>query len=231
LQRSPVREYCTPGSARGSPGNGRPYRHGKQKPHMQITWKHTEADLVGADLAKKTDVFFEKIWGWTLYPADLIIRGGATHDKAASVVAIPHAGFACLQVILSYFEMIGRYVEGDLSTGQSKELFIRGVRFVFPQVDTMPYQPTQRFISTLYSGGRCGLYHMSMTGQGIAISGDAALAAISYDSTGKQVVINPVKLPEVLIANLKGYCDRLRDPNEVDLRKNFEKRFDKDNPK
>lgn len=204
---------------------------GKERSPMQITWKHTETELVGADIGKKIDVFFEKIWGWTLYPADLIIRGGATHDKAASVAAIPHAGFACLQVVLSYFEMIGRYVEGDLSPHQSKELFIRGVRFVFPQVDTMPYQPTQQFFSTLYSGGRCGLYHMSMTGQGIAISGDAALAAISYDSTGKQIVINPVKLPEVLIANLKSYCDRLRDAKEVDLRKNFEKRFDKDNPK
>ncbi len=198
---------------------------------MQITWKHTEAALVGADITKKIDIFFEKIWGWTLYPADLIIRGGLKHDEKSSVDAIPHSGFACLQVVLSYFEMIGRYVEGDLSTGQSKEFFVRGFRFVFPQVDTMPYHATQQFLSTLYAGGRCGLYHMSMTGQGIMIDGNAALPVISYEPTGKRIIINPVKLPEVLIANLKKYCDRLRDLKEVDLRKNFEKRFERDNPK
>ncbi len=198
---------------------------------MKITWKHTEADLVGADIAKKIDIFFEKIWGWNLYPADLIIRGGLKHDKTGDVAAIPESGFACLQVVLSYFEMIGRYVEGDLSTGQSKELFIRGFRFVFPEVDAMPYHATQQFLSTLYAGGRCGLYHMSMTGQGIAISGDPALAVVSYDPADKQIIINPIKLPAVLIGNLKSYCERLRDTAEVNLRGNFEKRFDKGNHK
>jgi len=108
-----------------------------------ITWKHSDADLVGADLNKKIDIFYEKLWGWTLYPAYLMMKGGKSHDGARDVTSTPHAGFACLQVVLSYFEMIAKYVDGDMSD-KSKESFVRGVRFVFPVVDTMPYFGSSR---------------------------------------------------------------------------------------
>jgi len=195
---------------------------------MQISWKHTEVDLVDAKFNTKIDIFYEKVWGWTLYPADLMIVGGLSHDRTGEVKPIPESGFACLQVVFAYFEMIGRYVEGINEDRQSKEMFIRGFRFVFPEIDTMPYHTTTQFLRTFYSGGRCGLYHRSMTGRGIAIGGDP-WPPIECDSNGQEIRINPWKLPKALIANLDDYCNRLRDLSETKLRENFEKLFDLDN--
>ena len=195
-----------------------------------ITWKHTSADLVGADLNKKIDIFYEKLWGWTLYPAFLMMKGGRSHDNTRDIASIPHAGFACLHILLSYFEMIAKYLDGNASD-KSKESFIRGVRYVFPTIDEMPYFATQQFLSSLYSGARCGLYHMSMTGYGIVITGGDETPEISYSQSGKEIILNPEKLPQALIDNLNKYCNCIRDPNQTDLRKKFEQRFDKEHPK
>ena len=72
---------------------------------------------------------------------------------------------------------------------------------------------------------------MSMTGHGIGITGNSSFPAISYSESGKEIILNPDKLPQALIDNLKGYCDSLRDPQATELRKNFEQRFNKDHVK
>jgi hypothetical protein len=198
---------------------------------MKITWKHQHSELASADTEKKIEFFREKVWGWTLYPAHLIMSGGATHDGLKDVEPIPEAGFACLQIVFSYFEMIGHYLEGDNSTNQSEELFTRGFRYVFPDVDTYPYFATKQFLRTLYKGVRCGLYHAAMTGSGIAIAVNDNLPVFGYDNNSNHLFIEPKKLPQTLINNLDSYCAMLREPSQDAARKNFIKRFDKDNPK
>lgn len=197
---------------------------------MRITWKHEHTELIGADFDKKVEIFYEKIWGWTLHVAELTINGGRNHEDTEDASPVPHSGFAVLQILFSYFEMIGRYVEGNLGKDQSKEFFTKGLRYVFPQIDSFPYRPTKTFIDILYAGGRCGLYHMSMTGKGIAISGNPP-SAIAYSPEGTEIIINPHRLPAELNLNLKKYCNDLRNPANNGLRDNFQKRFDRDNPK
>ncbi|MFI5393897.1 MAG: hypothetical protein ACHQ9S_00065 [Candidatus Binatia bacterium] len=80
---------------------------------MKITWKHSDSDF-GSPLSfdDKVTIFRERIWGWYLYIAELCINGGQVHDGSARVHPIPHSGYGVLSLTLSYFETIGKHVEG-----------------------------------------------------------------------------------------------------------------------
>ena len=171
-------------------------------------------------------MFREKVWGWQLHIADLAINGGRNHDSTADVASLPHSGFAALQILLSYFETIARYETGNNSKDQSRDLFIQGVQSVFPQVSNFPYAATRNFLNQLYGKARCGLYHMSMTGAGVAIG--RTHTAISFADNPPRIIIDPHELAPPLKKHLDGYVTRLNDTAQTDLRKAFERRFDHD---
>jgi hypothetical protein len=203
---------------------------------MKISWMHEHTELAGASLEKKIEIFHAKVWGWTIHIAELVANGGKSHGKvteaaaAADVTRVPESGFAVMQILLSYFETIGIYVEGETNPrGRSAELFEHGVLEVFPQLNSYPYSPTKAFLKTLYRGGRCGLYHRTATGKGVALA-DLGNKVIEVWANGEQIVLNPHKLPAHLNQHLHSYCDRLKDAGNEQLRKNFEKCFDRDNP-
>lgn len=194
---------------------------------MQITWRHTDADLdVKGSIGKKIEIFQAKVWGWQLHVADLAINGGRNHEDAANVSGLPHSGFAVLQILLSYFETIARYESGNTGKDQSREFFIQGVLSVFPQVRTFPYAATRRFLNQLYENARCGLYHISMTRAGVAIA--RTHAAISFAENPPRIVIDPHELAPALKRHFECYIARLRDPTQAELQENFRKRFNHD---
>lgn len=204
---------------------------------MKISWIHEHTELVGASLEKKIEIFYAKVWGWTIHVAELVANGGKSHAKtfdaaaAPDVTAVPDSGFAVMQILLSYFETIGIYIEGETNPrGRSAELFERGVLEAFPQMSTFAYAPTKSFLKTLYKAARCGLYHKTATGKGVAL-GDLGNTIIKVAPTGEEIILNPHKLPAHLNQHLHNYCERLRDTGNEQLRKNFEKCFDRDNPK
>jgi hypothetical protein len=47
----------------------------------------------------------------------------------------PHAEYAVLDILMSYFEMIAKYREGYLRTNKSRIYFKKGVRFVYPELN------------------------------------------------------------------------------------------------
>ncbi len=194
---------------------------------MRITWKHEHTDLnANSSIAKKIEIFEHRVWGWQLHVADLVINGGRNQEDTKDVADIPHAGFATLQILLSYFEMIARYETGNSGKDQSREVFIQGVQSVFPQVSGFPYAPTRKFLNLLYSDVRCGLYHMSVPGSGVAIA--RTQVAIRYADNPPQIVIDPHELARALKLHFQGYIARLNDATQTELRKAFEKRFDHD---
>jgi hypothetical protein len=204
---------------------------------MKISWIHEHTELAGASLEKKIEIFHAKVWGWTIHIAELVANGGKSHAKtgdaaaAPDVTAVPASGFAVLQILLSYFEMIGIYVEGvENPKNRSRELFKKGFANVFPQISSMPADIAETFLNTLYETARCGLYHKLGTGVGFAITGEMdPVIAVSAD--GKEIILNPHTLPSCLGVHLREYCDKLRDAANTQLREGFEKCFDRDNPK
>ena len=52
---------------------------------------------------------------------------------------------------------------------------------------------------------------------------------MAFIPSHKQLIIDPHVLPKALKKHLASYRDQLLDPNNKELRQNFEKMFNKDN--
>lgn len=195
---------------------------------MMITWKHNEASFTAPwSLDNKIEIFETRVFGWQLHQADLMANGGTDlHGKATQPIA--DSGFAVLQICLSYFEMIAKYRDGIVHTRQSGTYFKKGIGWVFPQFDTATYPAMEPLLDKLFEGGRCGLYHASMTHPGIAVRGGTA-DSIVLDAPSNHLLLNPHKLPIDLKAHLNSYVTALRDTTQTILRTAFETRFDSDN--
>lgn len=75
-------------------------------------------------LEDKITLFEDRILGWKLNIADQLING--SQEKSP----IRHSGYATLDIVFSYFEMIAKY-EAGFTGGESKKYFKQGVYSVF----------------------------------------------------------------------------------------------------
>ena len=200
---------------------------------MFVSWKHQHTVFSQPpSFDDKVAIFYERIWGWQLHIAELCLDGGKDHGGKTDLQKIPHSGFAALQIMLSYFEMIAKYEDGFIPTGgnhQAGNYFKRGVRSVFPSLATENAASVDDLLSSIWQKVRCGLYHMSQTASGIVLT-DGIAEAIRFNTTNKVLVINPHRLPAVLKGHLENYRVRLLDPAEITLRQNFDDRYNYDNP-
>ncbi len=182
-------------------------------PIFAISPKHTTLDFPdGWTLENKIDVFVARIEGWQIGIAKEIISK-----------EIPHRGFALLHIIFSYFEMIGKYINGYTGNDKSGLYFRKGVMATFPEIP----EDQGEFLSTLYSSVRNGLYHLGMTKINVMLRDDIP-GSIGYNPKGG-VAISPDRLVEDLEIRFHDYITELRNPEKVQLGGNFEKRFDFDN--
>lgn len=173
----------------------------------------------------KITIFVDRTLGWQLDIADKIINGESSPDGRQTASPIQHSGFAVLHIVLSYFEMIAKTEEGYIQPGKSEEHFKRGVLSVFPSLKSPPVPITDDLLKILYSGGRCGLYHGGLTDSRIVLIGDIE-APMGFDTANKKLLINPHRLVPAMKKHFRQFEARLRDPNNIELREKFERRFD-----
>jgi len=172
----------------------------------------------------KVRIFHERTLGWQLDIADACINGREFDGKKEG--PITHSGYAVLQIVLSYFEMMAKMRDGFVGTGKSGHYFREGVRDVAPFSKTSaPQSVVEDLLNILYLSGRCGLYHSGVTEGRLSLSGRIR-ETMRYDGVNKHLVINPHRLVLDLRVHLKAYVDQLQDPANVQLRENFERRFD-----
>jgi hypothetical protein len=186
-----------------------------------ITPFHARSDFPDVlTVEHKIQIFYERVTGWQLDIADKVING--IKDNNGKVVAeIKDAGFAALNIVLNYFEMISKYKNGYVHDEKtSTDCFIEGFKMVFPEFDDLPWLPAK-----VYTNARCGLYHHGMTEEGIILKG-GDLPPIT-PLNGKQLIINPHTLVLKLKDHFEKYITELR--NDKDFQSKFEKRFNKDN--
>jgi len=187
----------------------------------------------------KITIFADRTLGWKLDIADQLINGRHRNDGTEERSPVPNAGFAAMDIIFSYFEMIAKYEVGYAQKGESKKYFKLGVFSVFPHlkqyhrnrnipgVQGKVISVSDYVLDLLYEGVRCGLYHDGSTNGRIVITGGIDEPMI-LDIQNMLLVINPHLLVPKLINHFGAYVNNLRDHNNIDLRNNFEARFDFD---
>ena len=188
-----------------------------------LSWKHRRSELSRSiPLSQKIDIFYERLCGWQLHIADQFVNGSSEQKM------IPHAAFAALQVCLSYFETIGKYEAGYCHDDQSRHHFGLGLKSVFPHLRRVPSQRFNRVSKLLYQAARCGLYHASQTGPGVLLRRQQHV--LRFNAHRGWIHVDPHRLPIALKKHLSVYRARLERSRNKKVQRQFENRFNHDNP-
>lgn len=176
---------------------------------LSISYKSKRSDFpddawVNWSFEEKVRLFQEQIQGWVI-------------DVARDIKqkSIPHADFAILSILLSYFENISKFVEGYDGRSESRNHFLQGVRLVYPK----KFQ--KKTIELLYDQARNGLYHVGLTGTKVELDCSIPCGLI-YQK--QRFIICPEKLIKELQNHFDKYISNLKNSSNRSLRKNFEKR-------
>ena len=207
---------------------------------MFVSPKYRDSDFPAPlSTEDKITLFEDRILGWKLDIADQLINGNNLPDGSMERTPIPHSGYATLDIVFSYFEMIAKYEDGFADIGESKHYFKQGVYSVFPnmrnhQVNTNIPGVQGKVVSIIdyvlglmYEGVRCGLYHSGSTGGRVVLS-EGFKGPFVFDPQNISLGINPQLLVQKLKDHFSDYINRLRDENNQELREKFEARFDFD---
>ncbi len=173
-------------------------------------------------LDDKIEIFIDRVKGWQLDIAEFLIENN------------PDSGFATLSIVLSYFEMIGKYLEGYQDVYCSRYHFEIGVResiiaAIKDTKDKLLQATIFNFLQILYKGGRNGIYHVGMTDRRIMLSGEKEKTfefANFADIENLLIIINPKILVKHIKKHFNKYEEKLRNSENGKTRENFEKRFD-----
>jgi len=184
------------------------------------------------DFNTKVTLFWERFHGWKFEIATKILDGYVMPD-GSTIPAIQHAGYAAMDIMFSYFEPLGKHLDGFLDPPKgdrkSGHYFKEGVKNVFGFAGTDPTE-LDDLLGVLWSGIRCGLYHTGQTKGSVLISGSTEVA-LSFATVDGIVIVNPHKLSEGLIWHVANYRDKLiSEGANSDLGKKFIARYDYDNP-
>jgi hypothetical protein len=179
-------------------------------------------------LELKIDVFLARIDGWHLEVADRCINGWENPDGQPCINAIhnglklkhiPDSGWAVLQIVLNYFEIIGLFKFFKKSKVKDRQfLFEKGVFDVFPEFSGQK----PNIAGILYSDLRGGLYHAGMKSGRIFLRHAEPPLALRYDHQNNLLVVDPHVFVPRLRQHLAEYGERLRHPDETALRAKFD---------
>lgn len=187
----------------------------------------------------KITIFEDRIFGWKLDIADQLVNGVVGPDGNQDRFPVPHSGYAALDIVFSYFEMIAKYEDGYLDFGKSKHYFRQGVYSVFPTmrnhqipaevpgVQGIVVSLVDYVLDLMYIGVRCGLYHSGSTSGRVVLS-EGFRGPFIFDPQNISLGINHRLLVPKLKEHFTSYIKRLRDEGNQELRNNFEARYDFD---
>ncbi len=169
-----------------------------------ISPNHLEGDFKEPfSIDDKIEIFADRVRGWQLTIAERCVN-------------IPHADFAALSIVFSYFEMVGNCIEG--STG-SKASFRVGFKRVFPGIPAPDVT-----LNKLYEIVRNALYHFgTVRSPHLYITRDIAEPITYKDYTFS---INPTEFIATIRAHFEGYITDLKKAGNRDVRERFVRAFD-----
>jgi hypothetical protein len=164
-------------------------------------------------LDQKIEIFIARVKGWQIQPAiDMKEKN------------IPHRHFAQLAIVTSYFEMIAKYKDGYLGESDVSEYFKKGMLYTFPDLSASENDVLDAF----YNRVRNGLYHFGITRSKVSFINDIP-GSFGFQKENGELVISPEKFIEDIAIRFEVFSKELQNPINVELRRNFEARFDHDN--
>jgi hypothetical protein len=159
------------------------------------------------NIETKIDIYADRVFGWFL-------------NIATDLEENNEAGFVILMICMSQIEGIEQFKRGEKTKrGESMELIKDCLKRIFT-ISSLNEERLKKMIDEL----RNGLFHDGMTRKNLFISGDYPLA-ISF-LEGDSIIINPHLFLNKIRGEFEQYINLLKDPVQVDLRKNFETMFD-----
>ena len=207
---------------------------------MFISPSYQESDFpIPRSIDDKITIFEDRIFGWKLHIAEQLVNGTSGPDGNQDRSPIPHSGYAALDIVFSYFEMIAKYEDGFSNVGESKHFFKEGVYSVFPNMSNYQVPASvpgvqgnvvsiiEYVLDLMYSGVRCGLYHSGSTSGRVVLS-EGFDGPLVFDPQNISLGINHQLLVPKLKEHFTSYINSLRDEGNQELRSNFEARFDFD---
>ena len=183
-------------------------------PHVtiKISPSFDHSKLAGGRLEDKIDVFVDRIGRGLLDQAAALFQHGGD------------GGTAALLILLPYFETITQYRKGEDSERQSKAFFSEELARCFPLI-------SESAAKEIYKEVRCGLMHGWAQRGPVVLSNRYRSEAIHLTMNGTAVAAIEI-YPEKLLDDIQNqffpaFLAEVRDLNNMQLRKNFEKLFDK----
>jgi hypothetical protein len=181
---------------------------------LAISPIHTIDDFPeGFSIDDKIEIFIARVEGWQFGIAQSLIEND-----------VPHRGFALLHIVVSQFEMVGKYRDGYVDEGKSKYYFREGAKYIFKK----SLNEDEEFYNQIYTNVRNGMYHVGMTSSRVLLFDDIP-GSVGYQQSTGAIVVSPDKFVQDLHIRFQDYASELRNPENETLRRNFEARFDYDN--
>jgi hypothetical protein len=169
--------------------------------------------------------------------ADYINHAMLDHADALAKSS-PWAGYAALTVALTYFEGYWAFKTGKDHVGG---LGFRNAFFeafppkvyvkTDPQLKRTEAEIAEDVARRMYSGARCGLYHVGLAKTGIYCTNEIIDSiSIQYPMPGYEhlptfIAINPMVFIADIRDHFDAYVGKLKDPSERVLRDNFLKLY------
>ncbi|RRR75358.1 MAG: hypothetical protein EI684_04900 [Candidatus Viridilinea halotolerans] len=178
----------------------------------KVSPKYDSSKLDNDTIADRIDVYADRIQGWLIDCGHILNQ----HE---------HAGFGVLNMAFSYFEGYSSFLRGEDSEKQGKTFFEEAIYSVIPDLQQFSEKTRSEIVKILWKDGRNGLFHIGMSRRRIALLDGSHVFACSLDEQQRVVAvfINRHGIIKAIEDHHHRYVERLRDPNEIDLRNNFER--------
>jgi hypothetical protein len=172
--------------------------------------------LEGANdtIENRIAIYEDRIRGWLLKWLEHL-DDGRVDDRG-------HAGFAVLQLSLTYFEAHTVFLRGQgAAPEKAAEFFRTGILEVFPE---LARDDDKDSILEILWKARLGLFPDIVALRRSRLEDDPdGNWAFRYDAGARVLSVCRPNLIRRIAAHLERYVERLRDPGEVVRRKNFQK--------
>ena len=163
--------------------------------------ERTQRNLDPNDIDDKITIYERQVKEWFLNRASRFLRGNKN-------------GFIVLMLSISYIEGVEQYRQGTDSNRNSRNFFTRGLRRIFGLANV-----TNTELDDFYIQVRCGLFHNGMTQSKVIINRNYN-DPIDF-SEADTIKINQKEFLRIIRIDFKEYLRDLREPNNIQLRNNF----------
>lgn len=180
------------------------------------------------EFENKVYIFIQEVKEWIFHPMDILLND----DKNNKSIYKPFKNsIFILHGVFSYLEKIERYKIGrnyDENNSQSTKILMDSFQKIFKQ-NNKDY--CKKKIENILNATRNSLAHTGNIGDKVLVNYDYENSnAVEYIGSNKElekVELNPSKMIEEIKIDFQNYLKKLINPNETELRENFEKVFDK----